>query len=354
MLLRQRIAGLDHRDEFYGHEVRPLVEQLEHRMLRVGPDPAPGDRRGRPSDRLAVDGHALAVRFHFELLEIGRQQAQPLVIGEGRARLGVADLRVIKVGERREHWRVLAERGLAEMAVHFACTFEQFLEAIPPERDCRRKADRRPQRIAPADALGKRQDAGFVDTPFDRLVGVGGQRDDAAIGILHAMLAHPLQHGIGVGQRFLGGEGLGRDHQQRRGRIELREHFLQRRAVDVRDDRHLITAVLSAQRIDQQIGPERRSTDADVQHVADFPQRPGLDRIDQRAHPGVQHARPGDILLAAFAALGDVRHGAALAGVDHLAREQRLALAVEVLRLGQRGERRDRIGGQMRLRPVEM
>ena len=88
--------------------------------------------------------------------------------------------------------------------------------------------------------------------------------------------------------------------------------------------------------------------------MADFAERAGLDRIDQRTHPGVEHAGLGDIVLAAFAALGDVRHGAALAGVDHLAREQRLALAVEVLRLGQRGERRHRIGGQMRLRPVEM
>ena len=88
------------------------------------------------------------------------------------------------------------------------------------------------------------------------------------------------------------------------------------RAVDVRHDRDLIAAVLAAQRIDQQIGPERGATDPDVQHMADLAERPGLDRVDQRAHPGVQHARLGDIVFAAFAAFGDMRDGAALAGAN--------------------------------------
>ena len=32
--------------------MRALVEQLEHRVLRVGADAAPGDRRGRPATGL--------------------------------------------------------------------------------------------------------------------------------------------------------------------------------------------------------------------------------------------------------------------------------------------------------------
>ena len=88
MRLVQRMVGLDRGDEFDGHETSALVQQLEHRMLCVGADPAPGDRCGGLVDRRSVGLHALAVRLHLQLLEIGRQQAQPLVIGEGRARLG--------------------------------------------------------------------------------------------------------------------------------------------------------------------------------------------------------------------------------------------------------------------------
>jgi hypothetical protein len=86
------VAGLDAGDELDRHEVRALVEQLEHGMLRVGADAAPGDRRGGAADRRAVERHALAVRFHLQLLEIGGEQPQPLVIGEDGAGLGAATL----------------------------------------------------------------------------------------------------------------------------------------------------------------------------------------------------------------------------------------------------------------------
>ena len=49
-----RVVALAHRDEFDRDQHRALVEQLEHGMLRVGAGSAPGDRRGRMVDRLAV------------------------------------------------------------------------------------------------------------------------------------------------------------------------------------------------------------------------------------------------------------------------------------------------------------
>ena len=107
------VARLDRRDEFDRHEMTALVKQLEHGVLRVGADAAPGDRRGGAAGRRAVEPDALAVRFHFELLEIGRKQPQPLVIGEHGARLGAADIGVKEVdegGERSAHC-VRAARG---------------------------------------------------------------------------------------------------------------------------------------------------------------------------------------------------------------------------------------------------
>ena len=289
-----------------------------------------------------------------QLLEVARQQPQPLVIGEGRARFGVADLRVIEIGERGERGRIFVQSGQAEVAVHFCRTFEQFLECPPAEADRRRKADRRPQRIASADAFAERQDAGFVDAPFHRLVGRRGQRDHLAVRVLDIVLLHPLQGGFGVEHRFLGGEGLGRHHQQRRRRIEVLDRILQRDAVDVGHDRDVVARILAAQRIDQQVRPQRRSADADVQHMADIAQRTALDRVDQRAHPFVKPARARDAVGIALIAFGGVLDRAILGDVDMLAAEHRVAPAREVLRLRQRGERLDRLDRQMRLRPVEM
>src|SRR3546814_7300114 len=79
-LLVEQMIGLARDDKFDRSQVGALMEKLEHRMLRVGADAAPGDRRGLLRQRLAGEGHRLAVRFHFELLEIVGEQPQPLVL----------------------------------------------------------------------------------------------------------------------------------------------------------------------------------------------------------------------------------------------------------------------------------
>src|SRR3546814_11009801 len=65
------------------------------------------------------------------------------------------------------------------MPVHLGCALQQVGKGIPAERERGGKADRRPQRIAPAERLAERQDTGFVDPPFHCAVGAGGQRDEA-------------------------------------------------------------------------------------------------------------------------------------------------------------------------------
>ena len=68
------VSGHHRRDEFNRHQAGSLMEQLEHRMLGIGANPAPCYRRSQAVDRIASACCRLAVRFHFELLEIGRQQ----------------------------------------------------------------------------------------------------------------------------------------------------------------------------------------------------------------------------------------------------------------------------------------
>src|SRR3546814_2283735 len=70
--------------------------------------------------------------------------------------------------------------------------------------------------------------------------------------------------------------------------------------------------------------------------------------------PGVERRGPGNRVLGPLAAFGAMFGGAILGDVDRLAREQRLALAGKILRLGERRERLHRRVRQMRLGPVEM
>ena len=88
--------------------------------------------------------------------------------------------------------------------------------------------------------------------------------------------------------------------------------------------------------------------------MADRPQRLGLDRVDQRAHPGVRGAGGGDAFGIALAALGGVLDRAALGDVDDFTAEQRVALGGQSLGLGEFGEGGDGFARQMGLGPVEM
>jgi len=72
------------------------------------------------------------------------------------------------------------ERRETEVAVHRRRAFEQAFERVPAQSERGREADRRPERIAAADRLGKRQDPRLVDAERDRLVRARGERDDPA------------------------------------------------------------------------------------------------------------------------------------------------------------------------------
>src|SRR3546814_18175076 len=74
----EQMIGLARNHEFDRRQGRALMEELEHRVLRVGADAAPGDRGAGAIQRRTVQRHPLAVRFHFELLKIGGEQPQPL------------------------------------------------------------------------------------------------------------------------------------------------------------------------------------------------------------------------------------------------------------------------------------
>ena len=239
------------------------------------------------------------------------------------------------------------------MPVHLGCAFEQFLEIAPAQRQRRGKADRGPQRIAPANGFIEREHARFIDAPRNGRVGIGGQRNDPTHRIGNPVFLHPLQDRCRVEHRFGRRERLGGNDEQGRRRVETRKRFLERAAIDVRDNRNIIPVRIAAQRIDDQVRPQRRPADPDMQDMTHRPQRIALDRVDQRAHPAVQCARAGNAFGRALATFGAMFGGAAFARVDDAPAEQVVALGRKPRLRRQPLERRQRICRQMRLRKIE-
>ena len=150
-------AGGD--QEITGHHVGPLMEELVEGVLAVGAGLAEDDRAGRAHHRGAAHAHALAVRFHVELLQVGRQPVQPLVVGEHRVGREAEDVAVPDADQPENHRHVLLERGGAEMVVHGAPAGEEPREVARPDRDHQRQPDRRPDRVAAADPVPEAESA---------------------------------------------------------------------------------------------------------------------------------------------------------------------------------------------------
>src|SRR5205085_12447440 len=111
-----------------------VVEELEHRVLRVRACAAPSDWRRGMSHRFAVARDRFSVRLHLKLLEVEGQQAKPLVVRENAAGLAAEVLDVEPVGESRDQRYAGCRLTKAKVPVHFGRAFEQSLERIPAER----------------------------------------------------------------------------------------------------------------------------------------------------------------------------------------------------------------------------
>src|SRR3546814_10466327 len=82
---------------------------------------------------------------------------------------------------------------------------------------------------------------------------------------------------------------------------------------------------MAAERIDEQIGAERRSADADVEQMADLAERARFDRVDHHPHPLMQSLCGMDRFRRAIATLGAMLGRAVFGGIGDAAREERLA-----------------------------
>jgi hypothetical protein len=134
---------------------------------------------------------------------------------------------------------------------------------------------------------------------------------------------------------------------------KLAERFVERGAIDVRDDRDIVARTLPPERVDEQVGTERGTADPDMQKVPDFAECAGFDRIDHHPHPLVQRLRGVDRLRrpsprSALCSAARPSVGLAMPPENSVLRRPG-----EVLHLGQAGQDRDRRTVEMRLGEVE-
>ena len=146
MLGVERVAGLDAATNSTGTRCVPWWRSWNTACWASVPTPpqtigAVARPTGAPSS-----AHALAVRFHFELLEIGGKQPQPLVISEDRAGLGAADIGVRAIDEGGEDRRVGARAARSGNGGPSPPRLRAALERVPAQRQRGREADRGPER----------------------------------------------------------------------------------------------------------------------------------------------------------------------------------------------------------------
>ena len=254
------------------------------------------------------------------------------------------------------------------MLVHGVGAVEQFIEPLRAEIDHDRQTDRRPQAVAAANPVPEAEHVGGVDPELRdfRLVGRNGDevlRDRRLV--LH-VVQQPGAGGSGVGQGFLGREGLGGDDEQGRAGIEPPHRLRDVGAVHVGDEMQVQVAVaIGLQRLRHHVRPQVGAADADVDDIGDAPPVmafPGAvaNGAGEAGHP-LQHAAhvrhdidaiDHDGPVGAVAQCG-VEHRAVLRRVDLFPGEHAVAPALDILQAREVEQHPHGVGRDPVLGPVQ-
>jgi len=105
-----RVERLSECDEIARNEPRALMDQLIERVLAIGSGLAPIDRAGLSVDRCSGERYVLAVALHHQLLEIGWETLQVLVVGKHRDGLRAVEVVVPNAEESHEHRKIALKR----------------------------------------------------------------------------------------------------------------------------------------------------------------------------------------------------------------------------------------------------
>src|SRR5581483_537200 len=100
---------LDKRDEVTGDELGSLVNQLIEGMLAVRARLAPVDRPGLVADFGSVQRNVLAVALHRQLLQIGGETLEILLVRQHGDGLGAEEIVVPEAQQAQQHRQVLVK-----------------------------------------------------------------------------------------------------------------------------------------------------------------------------------------------------------------------------------------------------
>ena len=366
----KRVERLGERDEVAGNEPRSLMDQLVEGVLAVGSRLAPVDGAGLVGDFVAIERDVLAVALHRQLLQIGREALQVLLVGQHRHGLGAEEVVVPDRQQAHEHRQVALERRGAEVLVHLVEAVEHGAEVLRADGKHRRKADRRIHGVAPADPVPEPEHVGRVDAELRHFRGV--RRDgDKMLGdrlfVAAETCERPVARGVRVGHRLQRREGFRRDDEERFRRVEIADGLREVGAVDVGDEaeRHGALAVM-LQRLVGHHRPEVGAADADVDDVANALAGVALPRAAADAVGEVGHLVEHGVDLrhhvlavdddgcSSRRAQGHVQDGPVFRDVDLLAPEHGVDALAQAGFLGQLQEQLERFVGDAVLRVVEV
>src|SRR5690606_4373113 len=239
VLIPDPVVRLERHEEVARNESRPLVEELEERVLAVRSRLAPDDRTAAPFDRAAIAPRTLAVALHVELLEVGGTAVERLTVREHGVGLGAEEVAMPTAEKPEERGKVAGEvaRG-AEVLIDRRGAREHLLESVHADRERDGKADRAPHRVAPADPVPELEHVLDVDSEASHRVGVRRDRDEmAGYGVFRSQrVDEPRPCRARVRDRLLRGERLRGDDEERALGIDRLERPPQVSSVDVRDE----------------------------------------------------------------------------------------------------------------------
>jgi len=103
-------------------------------VLAVGPRLSPVNGAGLAGHPGPLESDLLAVAFHYELLEIGRESSHVVLVRQHRHGLGPQEVVVPDAEQGHQHRQVLLEGGSPEVLVHPVKTAEHGPEVVGAHR----------------------------------------------------------------------------------------------------------------------------------------------------------------------------------------------------------------------------
>ena len=128
-------------NEFDRNHIAALMQHLKVRVLAVRARLAPDHRAGGVRQCRALQIDVLAVAFHLQLLQVGRQTLEPLVIRSHAAAREVMEVAIPDVDQPQQQRQVLRRACGGEVFVHRVRAVQQRTKVVTPDRQRNRQPD---------------------------------------------------------------------------------------------------------------------------------------------------------------------------------------------------------------------